>query len=85
VDRINLYLGIMGMICLLTAFVLNLVRVLRENAYLYIILNIAGASLSTYYAVTLNAIPFIILEGVWTFFAVYKLGKVLITDKRLAR
>jgi len=70
---INLYLGILGMVLLLLAFVLNLLKIKTEETYLYIILNILGAGISAFYAVSLNAIPFIILEAVWGAFAVYKL------------
>ncbi len=75
-DQFNLYLGTLGMIFLLTAFSLNLFKVLSEDSRIYIILNVFGAGISAYYAFTLNAMPFIILEGVWCMFAVYKLTKV---------
>jgi hypothetical protein len=74
---VNLYIGILGMVFLLTGFVLNLMKVVRENSVSYILLNIFGAGISTYYAWALDAIPFIILEAVWCFFAVYKLTVVL--------
>jgi len=74
---VNLYIGILGMLLLLTAFALNLLKVVCENSVSYILLNIFGAGISTYYAYTLDAIPFIILEAVWCLFAVYKLVAVL--------
>ena len=70
---INLIIGIIGMILLLSAFALNLLKKVTEFSYSYILLNIFGAGLSTYYAYTLNAVPFIILEAVWALFAIYKL------------
>ena len=73
----NLYFGIFGMVLLLTAFALNLLKIVRETSVSYILLNIFGAGISTYYAWTLNAIPFIILEAIWCLFAVYKLTVVL--------
>ncbi len=72
----DLYFGIFGMILLLTAFALNLSKVVRETSVSYILLNIFGAGISTYYAWTLGAIPFIILEAIWCLFAVYKLAVV---------
>lgn len=72
-SEMNLYFGIVGMVLLLTAFALNLLKIVKENSASYILLNIFGAGISTYYAVTLNAIPFIILEIIWCLFAVYKL------------
>jgi len=72
-EAINLYMGIAGMFLLLLAFALNLAKKLTQDDVAYIVLNILGAGLSIYYAVTLNAVPFIILELVWCLFAVYKL------------
>ncbi|MEW5923312.1 MAG: hypothetical protein AB1746_04925 [Candidatus Zixiibacteriota bacterium] len=72
-ELLNLYIGIAGMLLLLLAFALNLARILTQEAFAYIALNIVGAGLSVYYAVTLSAVPFIILESVWGLFALYKL------------
>ncbi len=75
---LNLFLGILGMALLLVAFVLNLMKIKGEGSKIYIIMNILGAGTSTYYAFTLEAVPFIILEAVWCLFAVYKLFFVII-------
>lgn len=72
-NNINLIIGIIGMILLLLAFALNLLKKVTEHSHSYILLNIFGAGISMYYAYSLNAIPFIILEAVWAFFAIYKL------------
>lgn len=72
-NDINLIIGTLGMILLLLAFALNLLKKVTEHSYSYILLNIFGAGLSIFYAYTLNAIPFIILEVVWVSFAIYKL------------
>ena len=74
---INLIIGIIGMLLLLLAFALNLLKRVTEQSFSYILLNIIGAGTSTYYAYTLNAVPFIILEAVWALFAVYKLAIVI--------
>lgn len=71
--NLNLYVGIAGMFLLLLAFALNLAKALTQDAVTYILLNIVGAGLSVYYAVSLSAVPFIILESVWGLFAAYKL------------
>lgn len=81
-NEINLIIGIIGMILLLSAFALNLLKKVTEFSYSYILLNIFGAGISTYYACTLNAIPFIILEVVWALFAIYKLI-VVVKQKQL--
>ena len=74
----NLHIGILGMILLLTAFILTLLNILTQEAVIYILLNIVGGGLSVYYAAKIKSLPFIILEAVWTFFAVYKMALVLI-------
>ena len=76
---ISLIIGIIGMVLLLLAFALNLLKKVTEHSYSYILLNIFGAGLSIYYAYSLNAVPFIILEIVWASFAIYKL---IVVSKR---
>jgi len=76
-NTFNLYIGIAGMFLLLLAFSLNLAKRLTQDAVAYIVLNILGAGLSVYYAIALDAVPFIILESVWGLFALYKLMLVL--------
>lgn len=70
---IILIIGTTGMLLLLVAFVLNLLKRVMQDSALYNILNIIGGGLLTYYAYSLNSIPFLILEVVWTLFATYKL------------
>jgi len=72
----NLLVGIIGMVLLLTGFALNIFKIKRENTFTYIVLNILGGGLSIFYAVALDAVPFIILETIWTIFAIYKLFAV---------
>ena len=76
-NTFNLYIGIAGMFLLLLAFSLNLAKRLTQDAVAYIVLNILGAGLSVYYAIALDAVPFIILESAWGLFALYKLMLVL--------
>ncbi|MBN2227736.1 MAG: hypothetical protein JW763_10275 [candidate division Zixibacteria bacterium] len=77
----NLIIGITGMILLLAGFALNILKLKREDSFTYIILNILGGGLSTYYAVTLTAIPFVILETIWSLFAIYKLMVISIIKR----
>lgn len=77
----NLIIGVIGMVLLLAAFALNLLKKLTHDSVIYIVLNILGAGISTYYACTLNAYPFIILEAIWAIFAIYKLAVVLKRDR----
>ncbi len=66
-------IGIIGMLFLLSAFVGNMFKRISPDSILYNALNIAGCGLLVYYALVLNSIPFLILEGVWGLFAVYNI------------
>ncbi len=80
----NLIVGIIGMVLLLAGFALNILKIKRENSFMYITLNILGGGLSTYYAVTLSAVPFIVLETIWSLFAIYKLITTLTNRQPVA-
>jgi hypothetical protein len=58
-------IGSLGVFILLLAFLLNLINKITKNNFLYIFMNLTGASLACIASVMLNYIPFIILEGAW--------------------
>lgn len=60
-------IGSTGVFILLLAFVLNLLNKIPRGSLVYIVMNIIGAALACYASYLINYIPFIILEGVWTF------------------
>jgi len=62
--------GTAGMILLLAGFVMKKTRKTNRE---YVIINIVGGGLLTYYAYMMKTVPFIILEGFWFLFAWYKL------------
>lgn len=74
---INIFIGTAGMVLLLLGFSLNELKIMTPDSASYNLMNIIGAGLLMYYAWTLLSIPFIILEGFWAVFAVYKLIIVL--------
>jgi hypothetical protein len=75
---INLIIGIFGMLLILIAFILDeFVDKFNQNTVQYNLTNILGSGLLTYYAFTLNSIPFIILNVVWFLAAGYKLFKII--------
>jgi hypothetical protein len=74
---LDLIIGIVGMVMLLAAFALNLLKFVTEKSYIYILLNIFGAGILVYHAFVVDSIPFMILEAVWALFAIYKLVIVL--------
>jgi hypothetical protein len=78
-----LTIGLVGVALMLTAFFLNLFNVTKVDSKSYITLNIIGPGLAAYYAFLVDAMPFVIFEGVWTAFAVYKFITIIILKNRL--
>ena len=71
------WIGIIGMLFILIAFVLEeWVTPFNQNTISYNLLNIIGSGLLGYYAFTITSWPFIILNAVWGLTAVVKLIKV---------
>jgi len=66
-------LGSTGLLVLLSGFILNLAGRMNAESTGYLLLNIVGCMLLTFYAVALESIPFMILEGVWGFSSLVKL------------
>jgi len=76
-----LIIGLVGVALMLTGFFLNLFKLIKVDSKLYIILNIVGPGLATYYAFLVDALPFLIFEGVWTIVATYKFITVVLLKK----
>ena len=58
-------IGVLGAGTLLVAFIANEMKKLTVDSFWYDFLNLIGAALLAWYAVLLNSIPFLILEGIW--------------------
>ena len=76
-----LIIGLVGVALMLTGFFLNLFKLIKVDSKLYILLNIVGPGLATYYAFLIDAIPFVIFESVWTAVAIYKFITIFILKK----
>ena len=76
-----LIIGLVGVALMLTGFSLSLFKMIKVDSKSYIILNIIGPGLATYYAVLVNAIPFVIFEGIWTIVATYQFIIIFILKK----
>lgn len=77
-----LIIGLVGVILMLTGFFLNLFKWIKVDSKTYIILNIVGPGLATYYAILVNAIPFVIFESIWTTVAIYQFIIIFILKKK---
>ena len=65
-------LGSAGVTLLLVAFFLNPIKALRSDGWLYLLMNLVGATLSCYSSYLIRFPPFVVLEGTWA--AVAALG-----------
>ncbi len=70
-------IGTLGLLILLTGFILNLAGRLGSESVWYLSLNIMGCLLLTFYAIELDSLPFMILEGVWGISSLVKLVIIL--------
>ncbi len=71
--NLNDWIGFTGVSILLLAFFLNIINKIKKDDLNYILLNIIGAGIACYASILINYIPFIILEGCWTFVSIYSL------------
>jgi hypothetical protein len=62
---------------LLVAFFLNLVKALRVDAWLYLAMNLVGASLACYSSYLIRFMPFVVLEGTWAGVAAIAIARKL--------
>ena len=75
---LNLGIGIGGMLCIVTAFVLDeFYKRFNQNTVQYNLLNIIGSALLLYYGYTISAWPFIVMNGIWFVAAGVKLGDIV--------
>ncbi len=68
--------GIIGVVCILVAFLLDEFSTINAKTVSYNLLNLLGSGLLMYYAYTLQSWPFVALNGVWLIAAVVKLVKI---------
>ena len=70
-------IGSAGVAILLAAFLLNLLKVLRSDSWLYLSLNLAGAGLACYSSWLIEFMPFVVLEAAWASVAAFGLARKL--------
>ena len=69
------WIGFIGVLLILSAYILNINGKLDKSSLVFILLNLAGASLACLASVLMNYLPFIILEGVWALASLISLIK----------
>lgn len=65
--EVSSLVGTLGVTLLLLAFVLNLLKKLKPDSAVYLLLNIAGAGLAGISSYMIEFWPFVVLEAVWVF------------------
>ena len=65
--------GLIGMFLCLLAFFLDLFDFIDQDSFQFAIINAIGSGFLTFYAITLNSIPFLILNGIWVIASIYKI------------
>ena len=77
---LSLFVGIIGMLCILIAFILDeFSKDWRQNTIRYNALNVVGSALLLYYGWSLSAWPFVVLNAVWCTVAIVKLVELLVS------
>lgn len=67
------WIGFIGVFQILLAYILNIFGKLAKNDIRFILLNLIGAGMACTASVLMKYLPFIILEGVWTFVSLISL------------
>jgi hypothetical protein len=70
-------IGSVGVTLLLVAFFLNLMKALRADGWLYLLMNMVGATLSCYSSYRIRFMPFVVLEGTWAAVAAIGIARKL--------
>jgi hypothetical protein len=65
-----------GVIILLIAFLLNLYKKLSANSRIYTFMNFLGAAICGFSSYLIKFYPFVVLESIWSLFALVSLFKV---------
>ena len=68
-------IGSVGVAMLLVAFLLNLAKLLAQDSWPYLGLNVVGAALAAYSSYLISFLPFVVLEGTWTLVTAIAIGR----------
>ena len=71
------WLGFVGVALILLAYILNVTNKVTNTSYIFIILNLIGASVACAASILLEYLPFVLLEGIWALISLISLFKKL--------
>jgi len=66
-------IGIIGMFFILSAFILDEFTKINRETRINNLVNLIGSAMLVYYAFTIKALPFIILNSVWVVASIIKM------------
>lgn len=75
-------IGVIGLIILLVAFIVNVQKKAKCDFVWYNLMQLIGAGLLCIYAYLTNSQIFFVLEGVWVIVALYFLYNTIIVSKK---
>ena len=70
-------IGSLGVAFMLSAFLLNVLRLMSADGYAYAALNFVGGALACYSSWLIAFMPFVVLEGVWALVAAFAIARKL--------
>lgn len=74
-------IGSVGVAILLVAFLLNLAKMLSQDSWPYLGLNVVGAALAAYSSYLISFVPFVVLEGTWTVVTAIEIARKMAAEK----
>ncbi len=74
----NDIVGFTGVFILLVAYFLHLVKLIKPDKLLYLLLNFTGAALACLASVLIHYTPFIILEALWALVSLISIIKLML-------
>ena len=72
-----------GVTCILTAFFLSTLKIIKTDTKVFFLFNIIGGALACYGSILIQSIPFTILEGMWALVAVVGFIKTITPRNRI--
>jgi len=75
------WIGFVGVFQILLAFILNIFGKLDRKDLAFILLNLVGAGMACLASILMGYLPFIILEGVWTFVSLISLIRRIVLKR----
>ena len=82
---ITFIIGILGMVMIVIAFLLEEFSTYTQNTKIYNLFNIVGSAFLIYYGISLQGWPFVVLNSIWFVAAFIKLMNVMAKSKNIKK